>query len=439
MRHGSDDVVVLGSGMAAWGAFDRLTAEGLTPRLFDASAHPGGHTASLVEDGFVFDDGPHISFTSDEEMQGLLAEAVDGAYETRTAVVDNYYEGHWVKHPAITYLHGLPTDLVVRCLEDFIAVHEQPTTRPETFRDWLLATYGEAFTDHFPARYGRKYHTVDPAQMTTTWLGPRLYRPSLAEVLRGAIAPPEDDKHYISEFRYPSSGGFQAYLQRFIDRARPALDHRAVRIDPEQRTVTFANGHVTGYDHLISSVPLPELVGMLPVPARVSEAAARLACTSCVLVNLGVDRDDLSPAHWRYVYDEDLLPVRLSFPHLLSPDNAPPGHGSIQVEVYSSDRYRPRERTPEEHVEPVIADLRRMGVLEPADRIVHRSARLVEYANVIFDQDSSWAPGVVRDHLAERGIDVCGRYGDWGYYWTDASFLSGRRAAQRVLDRCAAA
>ena len=432
------DVLVLGSGMAAWGAFERCAAEGLTPRLFDAAEHPGGHTASVrTEDGFVFDDGPHLSFTSDEGVRDLLADAVDGAYETRHAVVDNYYEGHWVTHPAITALHGLPTELVTRCLEDFVAVHDAPAgSRPETFRDWLLATYGETFTDCFPSRYGRKYHTVDPARMTTTWLGPRLYRPSLREVLRGALAPPEDDKHYITEFRYPTHGGFQAYLDRFLARARPATGHRAVRIDPDARTVAFSNGHVAAYDHLISSVPLPEVVRMLPdVPAEVASAAERLACTSCVVVNLGVDREDLSPAQWRYVYDEDLLPVRLSFPHLLSPHTVPPGHGSIQVEVYYSSAYRPRDRTPDEHVAPVIADLHRMGVLTSGDRLVHRSAWLIPYANVIFDLDSAWAPQVVRDHLAEAGVETCGRYGDWGYYWTDASFRSGERAAQRVLDQ----
>ena len=27
----------------------------------------------------------------------------------------------------------------------------------------------------------------------------------------------------------------------------------------------------------------------------------------------------------------------------------------------------------------------------------------------------------------------CGRYGDWGYMWTDESFISGERAAEKAL------
>ena len=39
-------------------------------------------------------------------------------------------------------------------------------------------------------------------------------------------------------------------------------------------------------------------------------------------------------------------------------------------------------------------------------------------------------------HLVDIGIHYCGRYGDWGYMWTDESFISGERAATSALARC---
>jgi len=39
----------------------------------------------------------------------------------------------------------------------------------------------------------------------------------------------------------------------------------------------------------------------------------------------------------------------------------------------------------------------------------------------------------VHGYLDELGIGYCGRYGDWGYMWTDESFKSGEAAAERVL------
>ena len=43
----------------------------------------------------------------------------------------------------------------------------------------------------------------------------------------------------------------------------------------------------------------------------------------------------------------------------------------------------------------------------------------------------------VHGYLDDLGIAYCGRYGDWGYMWTDESFKSGEQAAERALAACA--
>ena len=42
---------------------------------------------------------------------------------------------------------------------------------------------------------------------------------------------------------------------------------------------------------------------------------------------------------------------------------------------------------------------------------------------------------VVLEGLDDIGVRYCGRYGDWGYMWTDESFISGERAADAALSR----
>ncbi len=244
--------------------------------------------------------------------------------------------------------------------------------------------------------------------------------------------------HYVSDFRYPSRNGFVSYLEPFLRVADVRLERPVARIEPTTRTLHFADGSTADYDALISSAPLPDLIATIEgAPADVRAAAGRLACTTCVVVNLGVGRADLSAAHWSYFYDADVSFTRLSFPHMFSPHNAPPGAGSIQAELYYSNKYRPLDRTPESCIEPVIADLRRCGVLRDDDRILLRSASLVPFANVIFDLDRPDALRTVQAYLDDVGIASCGRYGEWGYHWTDESFTSGERAATRVLDRLA--
>lgn len=460
----TDRIVVLGAGMAGLGAAHRLRSEG-TPAsasgldssaldvvLIDKKTYPGGHAASFRRASpagdFIFDDGPHISFTRDPRIQELFADGVDGQFEALQTRVDNLWQGHRLKHPAICNLHGLPTSLLVEVIRDFADCRRQgdadgASAEFANYEQWLVAAYGKTFAETFPMVYGRKYHTAPAHAMTTDWLGPRLYRPALEEVLRGALEPETPDVHYVSHFRYPTRGGFEAFLKPFIAASTLELGREVVRLDPSRRRLSFADGAALTYDQLISSFPLPVLIQLIDgAPTEVVAAAGRLACSSCVLVDLAVDRDDVSNTHWTYFYDEDLIFTRVSFPHLLSPNNAPPGTSSIQAEIYYSDKYRPLGSTPEgsspeAHIEPTLRDLRAAGVLRENDRILLRHASLIPWANIIFDHDRPAALELIFDYLDQLGIATAGRYGRWGYHWTDESFKSGEEAAQQVLDRLA--
>src|SRR3984893_13864120 len=370
------NIVILGSGMGGFGAAYRFHTEGITPVMYDKNAHYGGHTASFQDGGFIFDQGPHISFTKDSRIQDLFADSVDQMYETMQIDLNNYWRGYRPQHPVQLHMHGLPEDVIVKVISDFVE-ERQGSERPiRNYADWLLASFGRTFAELFPMQYTRKYHLTTADNMSTDWLGPRIYRPSLEEVLRGAISPSAPTVHYITHFRYPREGGFVSYLKKFIPLGNLKMNHELIAIDPPMRQLRFSNGVVPNYGVLGSSGPLPELIRMIQgSPQDVRDAAQRLACSTCVLVNVGVNRDDLSNSHMTYVYDEDLCFTRLNFPHMFSPNNAPNGFGSIQAEVYFSDKYKPLTGAPEDWIEPVIRDLRRMGLLREEDQIVFRGAR----------------------------------------------------------------
>jgi protoporphyrinogen oxidase len=429
------NIVVLGTGMAGFGAAHRLHSNGITPVMYDKNSYHGGHTASFrFQSGFLFDLGPHISFTKDTRIQELFADSVDQQYQTMQIDLNNYWRGYWPKHPVQVNLHGLPDDLIVKVIADFVEVRSAPEQRIHTYADWLVSSFGRTFAEFFPMQYTRKYHTTTADNMSTDWLGPRIYRPSLEEVLRGAVSPSAPSVHYITHFRYPTSGGFVSYLKKFVPIGNLNLNHRLVSIDPRTRKLTFANGDLAHYDALISSVPLPDLIPMIQgSPLDVVDAARRLACSSCVLVNLGVARQDLSHSQLTYFYDEDICFTRLSFPHMFSGSNVPAGTGSIQAEIYFSDKYKPFAGSSDDWIDPVIKDLRRCNLLREDDRILFTNATFLRYANIIFDLERASALANVHGYLDEIGICYCGRYGDWGYMWTDESFKSGEQAAERVL------
>ena len=71
----------------------------------------------------------HISFSKDETIKALLADGVDGKFLEIKAGVNNYWQGHWIKHPAQVNLHGLPSDLVTTIIIEFMEASKTETDK----------------------------------------------------------------------------------------------------------------------------------------------------------------------------------------------------------------------------------------------------------------------------------------------------------------------
>ena len=429
-------VTILGAGMAGFGAAHRLHKENVESVIYEKNLYHGGNASSFsYVSGFIFDTGPHISFTGIKRLQEIFAESVNQEYEIIQARVNNYWQGYWIKHPAQCNLYGLPEKLVVDIIRDFVSVKHDGSKIINNYADWLIASYGKTYAETFPMKYGLKFHTTASDNMSIDWLGPRMYQPTLEEVLHGALSPHTSDVHYVDYFRYPSHNGFVSYFNLFLKQTELKLGYALNNIDLEKQELRFSNGETVPYGCLISSIPLPDLIPMISgTPEDIMEAAQKLACSTCVLVNIGINRNDISDAHWTYFYDQDIFFTRLSFPHMLSRNNVPPGTGSIQAEVYFSNKYRPLDRKPEDCIQPVVSDLKKCGLIHSDDRILFSNAMVMPYANVIFDLERAEALATVHGYLDDIGIAYCGRYGEWDYIWTDQSFMSGEKAAQKILD-----
>jgi protoporphyrinogen oxidase len=431
-----DGYVILGSGMAGLGAASHLRAEGKAARVLDKKAYAGGHTTTHERQGFLFDEGPHVSFTKEEKIKKIFAEAVKNDYLSIDAYIDNYWQGQFIKHPVITNMHGMPVDMIAKCISDYVEAGKNPNPPINNYEDWLVASYGRTYAEAFPMQYASKYHTTHASNLSTEWVGPRLYQAKLGEVLQGALSSNAPNIHYVQDYRYPKHGGFAAFLNGLTGASDILVDHEVVTIDPKARSMGLRNGKSMGYGGLISSIPLPDLVPMIQgVPKDVLEAASRLACTNVVLVNLGVNREHLSKSSWTYFYDDEFTFSRVSFPRTFSPHVVPAGCGSIQAEVYFSNKYKPLQGSPESCIQPAIDGLKKCGVLRDDDKILFQEAMLIPYANIIFDLERAAALRTVHAYLDEIGIAYCGRYGDWGYLWSDEAFFSGEKAAQKVLER----
>ena len=115
--------------------------------MLDKNAYAGGHTTTHIRDGYVFDEGPHVSFTKNERIKKFFAEAINNEYLSIDAYIDNYWRGQYIRHPVITNMHGMPRDVVVKCITDYVEAKQNPNPTINNYEDWLVASYGRTYAE----------------------------------------------------------------------------------------------------------------------------------------------------------------------------------------------------------------------------------------------------------------------------------------------------
>ena len=57
---------------------------------------------------------------------------------------------------------------------------------------------------------------------------------------------------------------------------------------------------------------------------------------------------------------------------------------------------------------------------------------MVEWA--VFDFNRKGNVALIQDYLKSVGIISIGRFGEWDYFWSDQSLLSGIKGAENILN-----
>ncbi|HYI92586.1 MAG TPA: FAD-dependent oxidoreductase [Bryobacteraceae bacterium] len=428
-------VIVIGAGLAGLAAANEL-ARKVDVVLYEAQPHAGGKAASFHINGFTFDTGPHVSFTHDDRIAEMFNRSA-GRIHTYTGAPVCHFRGGTIQHPVQCNLIDIEDEaLRSECLVDLVRAQQNGHTRHhENFADWCYANLGDRITEVFQRPYIRKYWTVELEQLSTEWIGPRVYAPDIDQVVDGTIGIRGDDFYHASHFRYPAEGGFAAFTKDLRTKLAPMVrtGYRVTEINSKEKTVRFADDTTDTYDVLVSTMPLPQLIESIrDTPEEVRAAAAELAWTSHLLVSIMLDVPDLPiQAPWAYFYEGDIVCSRVHLPHRMSRLNVPPGQCSLQAEIVHS-RFRPLHSNV---AAQCVEDLLRVGMIPAGSLILNVDVRDVEFANIIYDHNRRAAVARVREFLQAAGVHAAGRYGDWENHWTDGSFLSGERAATNLLKR----
>jgi UDP-galactopyranose mutase len=461
--------VIVGAGPTGLSAAYHLR-EGAV--LVDKNANVGGWCRSIDDHGFTFDYAGHIMFSNDQYVlklyQTLLGDNVH--WQDREAWI--YSKQVYTRYPFQGALYGLPPKVISECIvgavearfgalesvgaaagtaapvkpiEDCCAdgttgVANTTAIAPrkrdtQNFEEFIYKVWGKGIAKHFAIPYNRKLWTLPLTEMETSWLGGRVPLPDLEQIIEGALEPVAKPMGPNARFGYPLRGGFQALMEGFLPHIKGKLElgAEAAQLLPREHVLVMADGSRYRYEHLVSTMPLPELVKLAgaEVPEEVRAAARGLRHLSVRCVNLGVARENLTDKHWIY-YPEETIFHRIFVQGNASPHCNPPGGFGLTCEI-SYSPWKPLPVDGQALIDRCIQDCINVTMLRPDDKIITANMVDMPYAYVVYDHARAANVELVKAWLARYDIILAGRYSEWEYYNSDHAFLAGKKAAETVL------
>lgn len=427
--------LVIGGGLAGLTSALHLPPEDVL--VLEKNHQVGGVCRSVYIDGFTFDYTGHLLHFKHPEnydwVKNLLGEGVLKQYHRRAFI---YVYDRWVAYPFQINLFGLPPEVIYECLHGFIRlIMEEPERHPtDSFKDWVLKTFGDGIARHFMFPYNQKFWCRDLDELTTDWVSWAIPRPELEDILKGALGIVDREYGYNPVFYYPSRGGIQVLPQAMARRIRNLETRCPVhRIHWQDKYVETPKGKIS-YNRLIATQPLPDIVDQLEPPVEdILEKAQHLRYLTVVNFNLGIRGEAPIDAHWIYFPEERFVFYRVGFASRFSPNMAPPGTYSLYVEI-SVDESRNRLNL-EDLRSRVIEGLKACGLLNHEEDILVEHPLVIRPAYVVFDRDRQVVLPEIRDFLVAHDIYPVGRYAEWDYYSMDDTMYSARQWVDMLKQR----
>jgi len=421
-------IVILGAGLAGMSAAFHL--KGREFQIFERE-EVGGLCRSVVQNGFTFDYTDHLLHIHNgytQELLGILLPNLLIKHQRRAAI---YLGGRYIPYPFQANLWALPKEMTKECLLGYIQAYNSEPKGEENFMSWIYQVFGPGIAKYFMIPYNEKLWRIPLSEISLEWVERFVPRPSLQEMIDGALGTNLKGFGYNKEFLYPIKGGINALPQAFQLKVGDVHISKEVEsIDIEKSVLTFKDGSVVAYSTLISSLPLNEfLERIVSLREEINTLREHLRFVSVLNINVGVKRDHISEYHWIY-YPEHHYPFyRVGFPGNLSPHMAPKGTSSLSVEISYLPHFPP---SVEETQERTLSALISCGILRDDDEILEKNALMIKHAYVIYDAFRSKQLHRILQFLRSRHIYPIGRYGLWSYSTMEEAILQGRDVAEAL-------
>lgn len=439
-------IVIIGAGPAGLTAAYELVKQGYTPLVVEASGQVGGISRTERYKGYLFDIGGHRFYTKVEPVEQLWREVLGEHLRTVPRLSRIYYRGKFFKYPlefrdALRQLGVVESALI---LASYIRSKLWPYPQEETFEEWVSNRFGKRLFNTFFRTYTEKVWGIPTNQIRADWAAQRIQNLSLTGVVMDIFFKTGSKiKSLINEFEYPTHGPgmmWEAFHKAVEARGGEVRLHTWVRgfVHDGQRVthVTLENtdGHIEeiAVHHVISTMPLTQLISSLQPPDPVQQAARGLRYRDFLIVGVIVDKADLFPDNWLYIHSPDVKVGRIQNFKNWSVDMIPdPTKTSLGMEYFCNEGDALWMMSDAELIELAAGELRVLGLNgDVIDGVVIRQQK----AYPVYDAHYHDHLQVIMGYLKTlTNLQTIGRNGMHRYNNQDHSMLTAILAVKRIL------
>ncbi len=353
-------IVVLGAGPAGLGAAYWLAKAGRKVIVIEKEPRVGGMGASLRVKDYIVDYGPHTFHLKKSPITQLFEQLSGPDVNKVLRKAKIWLYGKTLSFPlgiseALTRLNPLLSSRIILDYlfqQSFGRLKSNGKHILNSFEDWGIHEFGHtlyrlAFGDYSEKMWGMPGSQLSAKLAKQKLTGISLWKmilSTLGLIDKGQAEAMGLNKETLYD-AYPVYG-IGTFFDALADQVRRMGGIVELSAFPEKMDI--ANGRVTGIEYivggerrkalcdaLISSIPLPDLSALLPGDCftEVQDSAKSIKYRSLIVVNLVLDKENFSDAHWTYLLDPRLMSNRLSEQKHLSKNSCPAGQTVVTFDI----------------------------------------------------------------------------------------------------------
>lgn len=332
-------VVIIGAGPAGLSTGFHLKKQGFNDFLIlEKKSYPGGLAASFKDKkGFIWDVGGHIIHEKNQEFVNFAKEILNNQLYQHKRKAFIYFKKHLIPYPFQNNIAFLPEKYKKECLRSLLKTNSLKLT-PRNFHSWILANFGEGIAKYFMVPQNKKSWQYSLKKISTVWLKKRVSLPPLEAIKKECQKkyPKEISWGSHKEFYYPKKAGIGSLWKKAAEllKAHVLFNNIVKKVDLPEKLI-FVGGKKIVFKHLISTIPLNELIKISNAPEKVKNLALHLEHNSGLIIGLGFDKKPIDNNwHWIYFPNKTFTFFRLIFLSNLSKNTIPkPNFSSFLAEI----------------------------------------------------------------------------------------------------------